>query len=152
MALVDGKTINMKDHYQNRLDPQNVSEIFDNDDNMKTLLLTAATRGHGDQIESWLTWQKISAQDNIIIPRPDINGQALFYTQRLLYLMKTKHSDKSKTAQQNHLQQIHANNWKIFKKSIDRHKHGSLQHNHIVRNSIDRIGSVKMSRLLPLRC
>ena len=147
VALAGGEIINMRDLYQDRLDQRSISEIFNNDDNMRTVLLTAATRGHTTEVEAWLAKQTSPSRDHFNIPRLDIGGQALFYTRKLLDLMKTEHPETTKVSLQARLREAHARNWKAFRVSVDEYNQDSAQHNIIVGDSLDRLTSTRSGSL-----
>lgn len=142
IALADGTIINMRDLYQDRLNAQSVSHIFGNDDSMKTVVLTAATRGRSVEVERWLAKQRTTAQDQLTAPRPDIDGRAFYYSSTLIALMSSQHSI-SKTSMQKGLRDAHAANWRSFKASILNQLGEVETHNIIVRDSIARIGSTR---------
>lgn len=142
IALADGTIINMRDLYQDRLNAQSISQIFGNDDSMRTLVLTAATRGRSAEVERWLAKQRTTAQDHLTAPRPDIDGRAFYYSSKLIALMSSQRSI-SKTSIQNGLRDANAANWRSFKSSILNQLGEVKTHNSIVRDSLARISSTR---------
>ena len=109
---------------------------------MKTLVLTAATRGRSAEVERWLAKQRTTAQDHLTAPRPDIDGRAFYYSSNLIALMSSQQSF-SKTSMQNGLRDAHAANWRSFKASILSQLGEVETHNTMVRDSLARITSTR---------
>lgn len=146
IALAGGEIINIQDLYQGRVDPQIVSQIFEIDDNMKTVLLTAITRGKNAEIEAWLAEQRVTGSDYYTAPRPD-DHKACFYSKELISLMKAKHSRLDKLTMRIRLQTAHKGNWDALQDSIARRLAETGKHNRIVEDSTDRLG---LTRSMPL--
>lgn len=153
VALMGGEVINIQDLYQGRLSPQTVSQIFNNDDNMKTVLLTAATRGKSPAVEAWLAKQRITGPDCFTAPRSDIHGGALFYSKVLISLMKSKAVQLDKDVQlhkdelQDGLRNAHATNWSNLQASIENRVEETKTHNSLVEDSIERSSSARILSL-----
>lgn len=146
VALAGGKIINIQELYRGQLDPQTVSQIFNNDDNMKTVLLTAATRGKSVEVEAWLQQQRTTALEYFTAPRPDIHQEAHFYSKKLIRMMKTKHSQIDKTLLQSRLRDAHAINWKNLQASVEHRLVETETLNNIVEDSLNRVRETTTSR------
>ncbi|KAL9131758.1 MAG: hypothetical protein Q9217_000363 [Psora testacea] len=147
VALAGNKIISISDLYQGRLDSQTVSQIFNKDDSMKTVLLTAATRGKSAEVEAWLAKQRMTGGDYFTTPRPDIHQEAFLHSKKLISLMKTKHNQADKAFMQSRLRNAHAKNWKNLQASIEHRLAETETHNIIVRDSIDRINLTRRKSL-----
>src|SRR4051794_11993249 len=60
ILLHDNKVVNLEDLYRDRLEPGLTKTIFENDDDLKSILLNAHNRGRRDEVRSWLAKQRIS--------------------------------------------------------------------------------------------
>lgn len=147
IALIGGKTIKIQDLYQGRLNPQTVSEIFENDDNIKTVLLTAATRGKSAEVEAWLAEQRMTALDCYTAPRLDINQKAYFCTEMLIKLMKNEESQSNLIDLQRRLRDAHATNWIRLRASIECQLVETNTRNEYVTACIDRSISTRVNSL-----
>ncbi|KAJ9641517.1 hypothetical protein H2199_005487 [Coniosporium tulheliwenetii] len=75
IALQSRKVIDLN-IYCDRLDEGTTSEIFDKDDDLKSILLTAQTRGRRDDVERWISKRRLQAEDPLRIQRQDVNDRA----------------------------------------------------------------------------
>lgn len=142
LALSDGMILNMDDLYQNRLDRTRVTQILSNDDNLKTVLMTAATRGLQPEIEKWLDKQKQTQLDNHFVSRPDIGLKAISLTRQVIDLLNRDHKDEEKVLLQAKLRDAHATNWSLFLSTLSTRSRNNTQLNTIIRDSRDRISSM----------
>ena len=147
IALAGNQIINLNDLYRGRVNPRIVSQIFSNDDNMKTVLLTAATRGKGAEVEAWLAKQKLNDQNQLATPRPDIGNRAFSQCKELIILMKTNPGHSDKKAMQIRLQKTHDTNWESFRKSNEYRRAETEAHNLVVRDSVERVRSISSGAL-----
>jgi hypothetical protein len=74
----------LQDVYDDKVDAATACELLDNDDNLKSLLLTSQLRGQNDSVRKWILKQKMKEEDMLYIPRPDIDSRASFYIKILL--------------------------------------------------------------------
>lgn len=147
VALAGGKIINIQELYRGHLDSQTVSQIFNNDDNMKTVLLTAATRGKSAEVEAWLEQQKMTAPECFTAPRPDISREARSYSEELIRMMKTEHSQIDKIRLQNRLRHAHATNWEFLQASVEYQLVETKTRNSMVKRSLDRVSATRSGSL-----
>lgn len=138
IALIGGKTIRIHDLYQGSLDPQTVSQIFENDDNMKTVLLTAATRGKSAEVEAWLAKQRMGAPDSCMAPRPDINREAFICTEKLIELKKNRAFQGDLNNLQRRLRDAHTKNWMKLVDSIESRLTETKTRDDLVQDCINR--------------
>lgn len=139
LILSRGQVIKMEDVYLNRLDIHSVSDIFDNDADMKNILLTGATRGRSEDVKAWVSRQSFPQENVLLIPRPDIDGKAFELTGKLLKLMKGKHEVEDKRKLQAELRMAHFRNWKSFQLTINRYNRNKSHQASIVKDSKRRL-------------
>lgn len=84
LLLQSNRTVGLQDIYDDKIDAATASELLDNDDNLKTLLLTSTLRGQNDSVRRWIQKQEMKEEDMLYIPRPDIDSKASFYVKILL--------------------------------------------------------------------
>jgi len=142
LGLQDGRVVNLEDLYSNRLDATEVNDILNNDDNLKSVLLSAATRGQSDRVAKWVSAQKVQSDDPVYMERLDINSTAFKLTKRLLAeIMAAKTSNNLKKFRQQ-LREAHAANSQALANTsrfVDRR-------NEIVEDSITRLKELKPLR------
>ena len=147
IALIGGKTIRIQDLYQGYLDPETVSQIFEHDDNMKTVLLTAATRGKSAEVEAWLAKQRMVAPDPYTAPRPDINQEAYVCTKKLIELKKNRAFQDDLNNLQRRLRNAHTRNWMNLIGSVESRLAETKTRDGLVRDCITRISFTRISPL-----
>lgn len=115
LLLQDGKRVNLHDLYRHRVDPAIAHDIMENDDNLKTVLLSAQLRGEDDEIEAWISKQTLTKPSNLMADRPDTNNQATRSIQKLLNAMFSEPPDYSTIhSLQQHIRVAHFANWEVF--------------------------------------
>jgi hypothetical protein len=72
----------LEDLYRNQLEPSVTKDIFENDDNLKSILLNAHNRGRREEVRQWVAMQRISLQHPMEVPRIDIKA-----VQRKLFML-----------------------------------------------------------------
>lgn len=150
IALTGGNVIKIQDLYQGRLNPQAVPQIFENDDNMKTILLTAAIQGKTPEVEAWLAKQKMTAPDRFTEPRPDIDGEAYTCAKKLIALMESKDPQVDMKNLQDRLRQAHNTNWITLCDSVEHRLAKTKTRNILVKDFIRRSSSAKDNSLSSL--
>jgi hypothetical protein len=88
------------------LDVETATEIIDNDDNLKPLLLTALLRGRDDDIKRWISGQTKPKKDVLNAPRVDIGSEALF---KMCGLLDAIDSGKTTFEAESSLRRAHGN-------------------------------------------
>ena len=152
IALAGKQIVNLNDLYRGKVDQQIVSQIFGNDDNLKTVLLTAATRGKGAEIQAWLARQKLKDQNQLATSRPDIGHRAISQSKELIALMKTNSDHSDRKAMQLRLQKAHDMNWKTFRNSNEHRRAETEAHNLVVLDSLERVQSTTSGSLRLASC
>lgn len=143
LVLSGGQVIKMEDVYLNRLEIQSTSEIFDNDADMKSVLLTGATRGRSKDVEAWVSSQSFPQEDLLVIPRPDVDGKALELTRRLLKLMRGINVMDERKNLENELKKAHLRNWKSFQLTVIRYRRNGSRQSGIVKDSKRRLDETR---------
>jgi hypothetical protein len=114
IQLQSTKTINLHDIYNDRVDPETATEILDNDDNLKPVLLTTDIRGRNTDVEKWVQRQKLNAQDILWLKRPDQGFMARRLIVKLLLIMREEEEPSEKASLQASLRSAHMLNWSLF--------------------------------------
>ncbi|KAF2726634.1 hypothetical protein EJ04DRAFT_582559 [Polyplosphaeria fusca] len=117
VLLTSGKTFDLNQVYNDTLDPSITNEILSNDDDLKTLLLTATTRGRNEDIRQWISKKKLQTSDPIWKPRPDLGQIASGTTQKLVDAIRNSDHHNIPSLKK-HLQSAHETNWQKFARSI----------------------------------
>ncbi|KAH9206549.1 hypothetical protein DL95DRAFT_528367 [Leptodontidium sp. 2 PMI_412] len=74
--LQSGEKVDLEDLYHGKIGNAIEEKILQNDDNLKSVILTATTRGQNRDIRNWIANRRDSFADLVNMPRPDINGTA----------------------------------------------------------------------------
>ncbi|KAK3385218.1 hypothetical protein B0H63DRAFT_180387 [Podospora didyma] len=112
LALQNSIVIDLEDLFANRLSEDEVQQLFDNEDNMATLLRTSQSRDQQDRFQTWIYQQAIEPGDPLHMPRVDFNAQAEALFKELLALMR--HEQQLPAPLQGRLQAAHLDNMKRF--------------------------------------
>ncbi|KAK0644680.1 hypothetical protein B0T16DRAFT_418085 [Cercophora newfieldiana] len=76
VALQGSEVISMDDLFANRLAADQVSRIFENEENLHTIAMTAGTREQQDRFHGWVQEQTIRPDDPSVKPRVDQGSRA----------------------------------------------------------------------------
>lgn len=147
--LQSKRTINLEDVYQNRVDAETVTEILDNDDNLKSLLLTAQLRGHDNDIKRWISGQAIPKKDVLSAPRVDVGSEALL---KMRILLKTTAAGKTSHNVEASLRGAHNDNWDEFVSNMDTENKKVSKRELLVGDALDRIESNRSAMNDELKC
>lgn len=145
--LTSGQFVNLEDLYHNRLSPEVVARIFDNDDDLKSVLLTAQSRGKSREIEDWISKQRMSQKTQEYFDRPDANNNASRTLKTLVVALKGQtRNSHLETTYRRKLREAHHVNWASFISSITIAQDQMVQRNTVIDDALAR---VKMSRETP---
>jgi hypothetical protein len=135
--------------YRNQLEPSVTKDIFENDDNLKSILHNAHNRGRREEVKQWVAMQRISLQHPMGVPRIDIKGRAAEIIHALLAALKLKdqvESEKVALTQEHDIAELrlrlraaHEKNWKRFSQSIQARSRLVADRGEIVSNAMSRI-------------
>lgn len=118
MILQSRCRINLDDLYNDRLSPDQIEQIFQSDEDLKSLLLTTVTRGQEEHMKGWIANQQDKMEDLLTCPRPDVGGRASALVQKLLNLSDEPAADneslQSAIEMRAALRQAHHDNWSAF--------------------------------------
>jgi hypothetical protein len=138
--LGSGRVVNLEDLYGNRLDRVVAAEILDNDDDLKSVLLTAQNRGKSREIEDWISKQRMSRKATEYFDRPDVHDNASKLVNKLVMAMKTtKRDPKLERALRRNLREAHLRNWTTFISSISSTEDQMAQRNTVVNDALARV-------------
>lgn len=116
LKLQSGTKIRLEDVYHDRVHSAVLSEIWSNDDNLKSMILTATTRGQGREIRDWVARRRDPLSELFELPRPDVGGNASRLVEAIIEA-KTRNSPTS--AKIRALCKAHAVNFKAFEASME---------------------------------
>jgi len=147
VLLESGCIVNLDELYSNRLNREVTAEILDNDDNLKSVLLAAQTRGRSREVEDWTSKQRMSRKDSEYLDRPDVDENAGDLVKRLVTAMKApSHDPNQETPLRKMLRDAHLKNWTAFIDSISSAEVEIVQRNTVV---VDALARVKLNRESP---
>lgn len=145
--LASGRVVNLEDMYGERLGQDVSDEILGNDDNLKSVLLAAQSRGKSREIEHWVSKQRMSKRATEYLDRPDIDGAASKLISRLLEATKADPRDPVLEKDlRKQLRDAHDRNLRWFMQSVRREQEKIRQRNTIVSDALER---VKLNRKSP---
>ncbi|KAL9116046.1 MAG: hypothetical protein Q9227_000414 [Pyrenula ochraceoflavens] len=138
--LTSGRIVNLEDLYHNRLGQEVAAEIFDNDDDLKSILLTAQSRGKSREIEHWICKQRMSQKAHEYFDRPDIDNNASKILKALIIALKgqTRNTYLEKACRRD-LREAHQVNWASFISSITIAEEQMVQRNTVVNHALARV-------------
>ena len=120
---------------------------MDNDDDLKSVLLAAQTRGKSREIENWISNQKMSRKPTEDLDRPDLGGDAYKLVRALVNVMTKPSRDlKMENTIRKLLRDAHLRNWTAFVSSISSGEVEAVQRNTVVNDALAR---VKLNRESP---
>ncbi|KAF2788334.1 hypothetical protein K505DRAFT_378963 [Melanomma pulvis-pyrius CBS 109.77] len=138
VLLTSGKKFDLGDIYNDTLDPTLTSEILSNDDDLKTLLLTASTRGRKEEVKTWVSKKKLQVSDPLWIPRPDIGQRALHGMERLVEALRDPVAVGIPGLRED-LQTAHEANWKKFATAISAEKNDAITRDVVIADATARL-------------
>lgn len=108
VALPDGLVLNLKDLFDGKLnDEATVDRIFQNDDNLKSIMLTAQTRGEADAFRQWLG-PFTDPSSSPLKSQSLLEKKAMESIRNILKEMKSGVTDERMQELQSNLRQSHA--------------------------------------------
>ncbi|KAF2690740.1 hypothetical protein K458DRAFT_288544, partial [Lentithecium fluviatile CBS 122367] len=118
VLLTSGKKFDLNDIYNDTLDPSISDEILSNDDDLKTLLLTASTRGRKEDVQRWISKKKLRISDPIWISRPDPKQRAHHALEQLVGALRNSASFLDIARLRGNLRSAHEANWDVFTSTV----------------------------------
>ncbi|KAG9235103.1 hypothetical protein BJ875DRAFT_459975 [Amylocarpus encephaloides] len=137
ISLQSGKVLDFKNLCRYQIDAETANEILDNDDDLKTLLLSARIRGLESEVQRWIGKQQLQAKDPLTTTRPV--GQALRYTKDLLSAIIDKLPEREKEILRCNLRIAHRANWASFLGSINLDQEAVVERSYVVQDAMTRI-------------
>jgi hypothetical protein len=148
ILLQGNLTVRLNDIYNDTVDAATANELLENDDNLKTLLLTSEISGESNSVKNWIAKQKMKGRDMMHIPRPDVKSAASTYIRELLLLgVRTKDLNQKRSLQTK-LRLAHKQNWVAFISDTDTERTRVLRREEVIHNALDRVAfnAVESSR------
>jgi len=141
ILLQSNRAVRLTDIYNDTVDAATANELLEDDDNLKTLLLTGEISGQRDRVKYWIANQKMEGRDLLHIPRPDVQGAASTYIRELLSLeTDTKQLDQKRNLQIK-LRIAHKQNWIAFISDTNAEEARASRRAAVVDNALDRVNS-----------
>jgi hypothetical protein len=113
VLLTSGRSFSLEDVYNDTLDTNTTSEILSNDDDLKTLLLTASTRGREEDVRRWISKKRLNISDPMWTPREDIGHVAFSNILNLVEALRNS-TRMSVPYLSGNLQMAHIASWAAF--------------------------------------
>ncbi|KAF8862895.1 hypothetical protein BDZ45DRAFT_160750 [Acephala macrosclerotiorum] len=95
IQLQSGRKIDLEDLYQGRVSKEIQDEILRNDDNLKSVILVATTRGQNRDIHDWIAARRDTFADLVNVPRQDIDGRATSLVKEVIEALQSKGSNST---------------------------------------------------------
>ncbi|KAH8722816.1 hypothetical protein GQ44DRAFT_621841 [Phaeosphaeriaceae sp. PMI808] len=138
VILTSGKTFNLNDIYNDTLDASLTNEILSNDDDLKTLLLTASTRGRKEDVKRWITKKKLRVADPMWAPRVDIEHRAFRNTEKVVDALRNSTIGVISVFQQE-LRLAHDANWNNLTVGISEEKQQAKTREEVIADATARL-------------
>jgi hypothetical protein len=139
LRLQSRSEVDLDDIYHNRVSESVASEILDNDDNLKSVLLVAQLRGQTQHVKRWVSKQKTARGNPLHATRPDLEQKAELNMRELLAILQAGGPPESHSAKQGALRAAHRHNWSAFIISIKKEEKQVSRRETIVKDALDRI-------------
>ncbi|EJT71635.1 hypothetical protein GGTG_10890 [Gaeumannomyces tritici R3-111a-1] len=120
IALQDSLVISMEDLFGNRLSPEQVSTVLDNNDNLHTIIMTSGTRDQQERFQSWIQEQTIEPDEPLFKPRPDREGKAQSLFRELGDIVRRGQGSAVPDALRARLRKAHHANMESFIRDVDK--------------------------------
>ena len=141
LLLQNKHIVRLEDIYNDEMDAETTTELLDNDDNLKTLLLAGQIKGEKENVKRWIAKQRIGDRDMLLVPRPDIGLAASKYIRSLLSAQQKNAATNKINRLQAKLRAAHRDNWtRLLSDSVEERKKVSRRAE-IVTDALDRIYS-----------
>ena len=114
--LQSGHKFNFEDLYKGKLGKELENELLSSQDDLKSAILTATSRGQSEDMHKWLAGQRDNTAGSVNAPRPDINGKGARLVREAIRSMQ----ENPKSFRPNpELHQAHEANWSAFAASVE---------------------------------
>lgn len=139
--LQSGEKVDLEDLYHGNISRVIENKILHNEDNLKSVLLIATTRGRNQDVRDWIASRRDSFTDLVNMPRPDLNGTAatLLSTAINAFCDSGCALDDFEFAEAAALQRAHALNWDAFRVSVQPRTQKASQRSIIIDDSLARL-------------
>lgn len=139
LRLQSRKTVDLEEIYQHRIDATTASEILENDDNLKTVLLSAQLRGRDDEVREWIAAQTLPENNLLLTTRLDVGSRADISMRRLLSAISSIAPSEVVERNREALRFAHKVNWSEFTSTLNTEQKNSSRRTVIVGDAIRRI-------------
>ena len=134
--LQSGHKLKFDDLYRGKLDRNLENELISNKDDLKSAILTAASRGQSEDMHKWLSSQRGNTAEDVGAPRPDVNGDAAKLVQQAI---KSLHDEPEKYQPDPNLGKAHRVNWSAFAAAIEPREMAEAQ---VIDTALDRLALI----------
>jgi hypothetical protein len=144
LQLQSQRTVHLQDIYDDKVDAATVSELLDNGDNLKSLLLSSQLRGQNESVKNWIKKQQRKEEDMLHVPRPDIDSMASICIQIIVTGLRTGSPIPDKNVLQAKLRTAHLANWANFVTDTSMERKKILRRAEVVHDALYRVASDAM--------
>jgi hypothetical protein len=142
IVLPNGLQFSMKDIYRDSLDPKITREIFSNNENLNTVVLTGMTRGREIDVQRWIARQTIKRDDPLWTQRTDIQGNALRLVEQLVDIQAAGGTSRTTIETVQHqLRSAYKRNWEAFAERVNAQEIKAKQRDVVIREVSDHISA-----------
>ena len=114
--LQSGHRFDFEDLYKGKLGKELENELLSSQDDLKSAVLTATSRGQSEDMHRWLAGQRDNTAGSVSAPRPDVDGNGAWFVREAIRIIKEIPEEfKPNPA----LLQAHEANWSAFAASIE---------------------------------
>ncbi|KAL2068416.1 hypothetical protein VTL71DRAFT_16514 [Oculimacula yallundae] len=145
--LQSGEKVDLDDLYHGNLSQVIENKILQNEDNLKSVLLIALTRGRTQAIRDWIATRRDSFTDLVSMPRPDLNGIAatLVSEATTAFCDIGCNLDDFVFAKASNLRRAHSMNWDAFRNSVQPRTQEASQRGTVIDDSLARLDLIELS-------
>ena len=136
--LQSGRKLTFDDLYAGRLTREIENELLSNGDDLKSAILTATSRGQGENIHRWIASHRGNTAAIVDAPRPDVNGDAARLVRQAI---KSMRDDPNNYKPDPRLRRAHSANLSALKASIEPHVKAVTQ---VAENAMHRLALIEI--------
>ncbi|KAH7403043.1 hypothetical protein BKA64DRAFT_440088 [Cadophora sp. MPI-SDFR-AT-0126] len=142
--LQSGEKVDLEDLYRGKVDSAIEDKILQNDDDLKSVILTATTRGQNREVRDWIASRRDSFADLVNMPRPDVNGSAAYLVNEAIKALQASgwNVNDFVFAEAQNLRRAHARNWQAFQDSVAPRAEKATQRGTIIDDGLARLALI----------
>ena len=138
IALQGDLVINLEDLWSRVIkDDQTIDRIFENENNLRAIMLTAQTRGRAVDFQNWLKSYLVPG-NTAFVAKIDDGGMGMTSIKAMLEEMQSGISDQRKQELQQHLTKAHAQNQAVLNQQYSRSFRKKDQRRRVLISALER--------------